>query len=267
MKDEFNSRISFLPYDVVCSIYNEYKVVELNNVLEGFESDFFTIMLYEEENLDEYTLFYIGGYNEIRGLAFKSGRKIEDRDFYTLRFAKAIEDEFPEKNSLVVFNTFQSQLKKVYENFGILCIPEHIANLGKELSFILPNNNKKAIDRILQVNILKVYKSFFNRKEKIQDKENLSKVYLMYDQKEGYVKIGETKNKLKTRRKGVSEPTLRATDPMIEIITAWEASKELEIKLHSNYNSKRKRGEWFDFRAIDLKDINKMTLTYNMIDI
>ena len=77
---------------IVCSIYNEYKVVELNNVLEGFESDFFTIMLYEEENLDEYTLFYIGGYNEIRGLAFKSGRKIEDRDFYTLRFAKAIED-------------------------------------------------------------------------------------------------------------------------------------------------------------------------------
>lgn len=267
MKDDFNLRIGFLAFNEVQSIYNEHRIVELNNILEGFESDFFTIILYEEESLDEYTLMYVGDYNEIRGLTFKSGRKIEDRDFYTLRFAKAIEDEFPEKNSLVVFNIFQSQLKKVYENFGILCIPEYIANLGKELSFILPNNRKRGIDRILQIDILKIYRSFFTRKERTQDEEGLPKVYLMYDEKDGYIKIGETKNKLKIRRKGVAEPTLRATDPMIEIITAWEAPKELETKLHSNYSSKRKRGEWFDLRAIDLEDINRMTLIYNIIDI
>jgi hypothetical protein len=239
----------------------------LNNVLEGFASDFFTIILNEPDSLEEYTLMYVGDYNEIRGLTFRSGRKLEERDMYTLRFAKAIEDEFPEKNSLVVFTTFQNSLKKVYENFGVLCVPEYIAKMGNNLSFILGGNRKNAVDRILQIDILEMYQSFFIRETKIKDKEGLQKVYLMYDQKVGQVKIGETKNKMKIRRKGVAEPTLRATDPMIEVITAWEASKDLETLLHSTYADKRIRGEWFDLRAYDLEEIDKITRNYNMIEI
>jgi hypothetical protein len=267
MKDDFYSRIDFLPFNVVQSIYNVHKNVELNNVLEGFKSDFYTIILNEERSLDEYTLMYVGGNEEIRGFTFKSGRKIEKRDFLTFKFSKAIEKEFPAKNALVVFNAFQSIIKNVYENFGIICIPEYIANLGGELSVILPDKRKRGIDRVLQIDILRRYKSYFTRSERMRDEEGLPKVYLMYDKKEGYIKIGETKTKLKKRRKGVSEPTLRATDPMIEIITAWNAPKELETKLHSNFFSKRKRGEWFDLKAVDLEDINKMTLKYNMIDV
>ena len=267
MNDDFYSRIDFLPFNVVQSIYNEHRNVELNNVLEGFQTDFFTIILDEERSLDEYTLMYVGGNQEIRGLTFKSGRKIEDRDFLTFNFSKAIEDEFPKKNSLVVFNAFQSIIKNVYENFGIICIPEYLVNLGGELSVILPDKRKSGIDRVSQIDIFRFYRSYFSRSDRTQDEEGLPKVYLMYDKKEGYIKIGETKNKLKTRRKGVSEPTLRATDPMIEIITAWNAPKELETKLHSNYISKRKRGEWFDLRAADLENINKMTSNYNMIDV
>lgn len=268
MDDDFNSRISSLPYDLVCSLQNEQRSVELNNVINGFESDFFTIMIYEDdENLNEYSFIYIGNDKGIRGLTFKSGRKIKDRDIYTFRFCQVIEAEFLNKNSLVVFNTFQSQLKRVYENFGIICIPEHIANLDNELAFLMPNKNKKDVDRILQIDILEMYQSFFNRETRIKDKDNLQKIYLMYDRKVGLVKIGETKNKLKIRRKGVAEPTLRATDPMIEVITAWEASKDLESLLHSNYVDKRIRGEWFDLRAYDLEKIDKITRNYNMIDI
>lgn len=268
MKDEFHSRISTLSYDLVCSLQKEQRSVELNNVIDGFKSDFFTIMIYDDdESLNEYSLIYIGDDNGIRGLTFKSGRKIKDRDIYTFRFCQEIEAEFPKKNSLVIFNTFQSQLKKVFENFGIICIPEHIANLGGELAFIMPNKNKKDVDRILQVDFLEFYRSYFNRKNKKKDSNGLAKVYLMYDQKEGYFKIGETKNKLTIRKKGVSEATLRATNPMIEIICSWEATKELETQLHVIYKPKRKRGEWFDLRAIDLEDINKMTLNYNCIDI
>lgn len=267
MKDEFDTRIRLLPYDLVCSLQKTHRSVELNNVLDGFESDFFTIMLDEDENLDEYSLIYIGSDNEIHGLTFKSGRNIKDRDVYTFRFCQAIESEFPNKNSLVIFNTFQTQLKRVYENFGIICIPEHIAELKGDLTFFMPNKNKKDVDRILQIDFLEFYRSYFNRKNKKIDIDGLEKVYIMYDQKEGFFKIGETKNKLKIRRKGVSEATLRATNPMIEVISAWEASKELETELHLIYDSKRKRGEWFDLRAIDLEDINEMTLKYNMIDI
>jgi hypothetical protein len=110
-----------------------------------------------------------------------------------------------------------------------------------------------------------MYKSFFNREKKVEEKESVSKVYLMYDKREGYVKIGTTKRKLNVRKKGVSEPTLRAKDPMIEVITAWEATDELEKKLHSMYSFKRIRGEWFDLRTTDMKQINHLTLDYSMI--
>lgn len=112
-----------------------------------------------------------------------------------------------------------------------------------------------------------MYQSFFIREVKIQDKEGLQKVYLMYDRKVGKVKIGETKKELKIRQKGITEPTLRATDQMVEVITAWEASKELESLLHFTYAHKRVRGEWFDLRAYDLEAIDKMTRSYNMIEV
>ena len=266
MDDEFYSRISFLTYDLVCKLQKEHRSVELNNVLDGFKSDFFTIMVYNDENLDEYSLIYIGNNdNEIKGLVFKSGRKIKDRDIYTFRFAQTIETEFPEKNSLIIFNTFQSQLKSVYETFGILCIPKSIANL-KNASLILPSN-KTNIDEILQLNLLSFYQSFFDRNIKLNDTKDFEKIYLMYDQKEAYFKIGKTKTKLKTRKKGVSEATLRAINPMIEIIVAWRAPSELETKLHSMFKSKRKRGEWFDLRPVDLEKINEFTLKYDMINI
>jgi len=267
MKDDFNSRLSFLSFNAIKSMYDKYKIVELNNVLEGFKSDFFSIALTNEESLEDYTLIYIGGYNKIRGVTLRSGRNIEERDLNTFRFAKVIEDEFPENNSISIFNTFQGKIKEAYESFGILCIPDEIANLGKDMTFILPNKPKYDVDNILEIDAIEFYRSFFERDIKVDDIEGTSKLYLMCDGKNGYIKIGQTTSSLKSRRKGVAEPTLRAKDPMIKIITAWEAPKELERKLHSDYNSKRKRGEWFDLRTFDLKDINEMMLSYKMIEI
>jgi hypothetical protein len=267
MTDDFNSRLGFLPFNVIQSIYNEHKIIELNNVLEGFKSDFFTIALDKKESIEEYTLIYICGSDEIRGLTLRSGRNVKERDLNTFRFAKAIENEFPEKNTISIFNTFQNKLIEAYESFGILCLPEYIATLGKELTFLLPNKPKIGVDHILQINPIEFYRSFFERKDKIQDKVGISKLYLMCEGEKGYIKIGQTKNNLETRRKGVAEPTLNAKDPQIWIISAWEAPKEVEKKLHSDYKSKRKRGEWFDLKAVDLKEINEMMLIYKMIDI
>lgn len=268
-EEDFFSRVSYLKYEDVISLQKTQKSIELNNVLDGFESEFYTILAHEEGKLDKYDLIYIANHDGIKGFALKSGRKTENRDINTLRFAKIIEEEFPNKNSLFVFNTFQSQLEKVYECYGILCIPENIASKGN-LSILFSSNYKNDADYILKVNILEIYKSFFERtlnEKKIEDEDNISKVYLMYDQRNGCVKIGETKNKLNVRRKGVSEPTLRAEDPMIEVIVAWEALKDLEKKLHSKYETKRKRGEWFELTAVDLESINVLTTDYKLIEL
>lgn len=266
MIDDFNSKIGFLTFNDIQSIYNEHRIIELNNVLEGFKSDFFTLALDQKEGIEEYTLIYIGGSDKIRGLTLRSGRNVKDRDLNTFRFAKAIENEFPEKNSISIFNTFQNKLKQAYESFGILCIPDYLATREEELTFLL-NKPKISVDHILQIDPVEFYRSFFDRENKIQDKKGVSKLYLMCEGENGCIKIGQTKNNLKDRRKEVAEATLKAKDPLIWIISAWEAPKEIEKKLHSDYKSKRIRGEWFDLRTVDLKEINETMLTYKMIDI
>ncbi|MEI6754834.1 MAG: GIY-YIG nuclease family protein [Paludibacter sp.] len=266
MTDDFNSRLDFLSYKEIKSMYDESKLVELNNVLEDFESDFYSISFDDNRCIDDYLLIYVGRYGSIRGLTFNSGRNLEDRDFNTLRFAKAIENEFPEKNSIAIFNIFQTKLKQVYESFGVVCIPEYIANQETHKIFLL-SKLKNSVDYLILIDPVKFYKSFFERQNKISDEEGIFKLYLMLEGENGYIKIGQTQKKLEVRRKGVAEPTLKAKDPKIYILSAWVAPKEVEKKLHLDYKSKRKRGEWFDLRAIDLQEINEMMLTYEMIEI
>lgn len=266
MTDDFNSRLSFLSFDVILDIYNEDKIIGLNNVLEGFKSDYFAITTDEKESIENYTLIYIGRSAEIKGVSLRCARNIKDRDLNTLCFAKVIENEFPEKNSIAIFNKFQDKLKQIYESFGIICLPKYITSQETQLTFLLPKP-KTDVDYLLKIDPIEFYRSFFENNNKIQDKEGISKLYLMLEGEKGYIKIGQTKNKLEVRRKGVAEPTLKAKDPKIYILTAWEAPKKVERKLHSDYKSKRKRGEWFDLRANDLQEINEMMLTYEMINI
>ena len=267
MADDFNSKLGYSTFDNILSICKEHRILELNNVLEGFRTDFFTFMLEEKDSVEKYTLVYIGGSDKVRGLTLTSGRKVKDRDLNTFRFAKAIENEFPEKNSISIFNTFQNKLREMYESFGILCIPDYLAIIENDLTFILPNHTKVDVDHVLQIDPIEFYQSIFEREDNIQDKKGVSKLYLMCEGENGYIKIGQTKSNLELRRKGVAEPTLKAKDPLIWIISAWEAPKNIEQKLHSYYRSKRIRGEWFDLKTADLKEIVEMMLPYKIISI
>lgn len=266
MTDDFNSRLFFLSFDDIPDIYNKDKRIELNNVLEGFKSDFFAITTDVKGSIENYTLIYIGCSVEIKGVSLKSARNIKDRDLNTLRFAKVIENEFPEKNSIAIFNKFQDKLKQIYESFGIMCVPKYIVSQETQTPLLLPKH-KTDVDYLLKIDPIEFYRSFFEKENKIEDKEGVSKLYLMLEGQKGYIKIGQTKNKLEVRRKGVAEPTLKAKDPKIYILTAWKAPKKVERKLHSVYKSKRKRGEWFDLRATDLQEINEIMLAYEMINI
>ncbi len=266
MSEKFNTRISFLPTRNIVDIYHRIKDVRLNNVLEGFDSDFLGIMFGEKDSLETYELIYVGNsQGKVEGLVLHSGQKIESRDLCTVYFSRVIENEFPKANCLAIFNTFQNQLKSVYENFGVMCVPNYIANL-KDVAMILPSQ-KGDLDNILFIDIHELYKSYFERENYIEDKKGQQKVYLMYDRRENLIKIGETQTELKVRRKGVAEQTLRASDPMIEVVVAWKAPKSFENDLLLKYSTKRIRGEWFDIRAIDLENINIEAQKYQMIEI
>lgn len=263
--ENFKLRLKFLSSENIISLLQAQPATELNNVVEGFEQDFFAIGMQDEQNLNEYTLTYIGNYDKLRGVYLETGRNVKHRDVLTLYLAKVVEQIFPQNNQLVIFNTFQEKLRQFYERSGILCLDENLSKYG-DLVAVLPKN-KENQDFLVTADILCVYRRVFKRSFPEEGNENgVAKVYLMYDKKADKIKIGETTKKLHIRKKGVAEPTLRAEDPLIELIVVWKAAKKLEKDLHKRYQSKRGRGEWFDLRITDLEEINYLTQSYEIID-
>lgn len=257
------SKIYTLDWNDIQLMNTLSKSIHLNNVIDGFNSKFFGVQN-PTDDLSEYDLVYISDDKGISGLILKTGRFEKNRDHLTLEFSRAIELRFKSSDFLVIFNTFQSQLKKLYESRGILCISEEVIS-SKDKMFFVNTRNKHSMDYLLTIDVLTIYKSFFEGGNYVRNIKNRPKVYLMYDNREGAVKIGETKDLIENRVKGVSEPTKRVKDPLIECIIAWNTDKSLEIELHKKFKDLRIRGEWFDLRASDMKLIDKMTSHLNKI--
>lgn len=256
--------IHLISEETILRFLRETKNPELNNVVEGFEKHFFGLILENINTIDSYSLVFISNVKELKGVILESGRNLKNRDLQTLRFSKIIEQDFSDLNQLVIFNTFQSKIIQLYETFGIICIPKYVLDF-ESASIVLPSH-KKAVDYVLRFNIFEFYRSFFERDQYGPNNDGESKIYLMYDRREDKVKIGRTKKKLEMRLKGVSESTIRANDPMINILTAWIAPPELETILQEKFKIKNIRGEWFDLRATDLEELDLMMKTFEMID-
>ncbi len=71
-------------------------------------------------------------------------------------------------------------------------------------------------------------------------------IYLMRNMRNGYTKIGKSKNP-KFRGK-----TLQSEEPEIELICAYKTWAGYEKELHEVYANKRVRGEWFNFSESEI---------------
>ena len=79
----------------------------------------------------------------------------------------------------------------------------------------------------------------------LQSKEKVPfKTYLMRDNATGFYKIGKSKN-IRQREK-----SLKTANPLIELI-AYSHS-DFEKELHSNFEPKHVRGEWFNLKENDV---------------
>lgn len=90
--------------------------------------------------------------------------------------------------------------------------------------------------------------------EKNSFESNICHVYLMYDSSNNYYKIGIS-NKPEYR-----ERTLQGEKPTIELICSKDfpnrgIAASIENALHTNFSSKRIRGEWFELEQSDVVDI------------
>ena len=80
--------------------------------------------------------------------------------------------------------------------------------------------------------------------------EYTGNVYLMKSDRNGRIKIGRTKDKPVYREK-----TLQSQEPEVRLIFHREVlyMNETERYLHSLFDSKRFRGEWFDLSGDDIE--------------
>jgi len=77
-------------------------------------------------------------------------------------------------------------------------------------------------------------------------------IYLMKNGRNGYIKIGFTKNEPKFREK-----TFQSEEPEVELLNQWKGSMMDEEKLHEKFSEKRLRGEWFNLNKDDINQIEE----------
>lgn len=79
-------------------------------------------------------------------------------------------------------------------------------------------------------------------------------VYLMYNKKTGYYKIGKSNNP------SYRERTLQSQEPDINLLCKSIGGVRLEKKLHFIFKDKRIRGEWFDLNENDIIEFKKLLI-------
>lgn len=77
-------------------------------------------------------------------------------------------------------------------------------------------------------------------------------VYLMRNERNGFIKIGCSKSP------AYREKTLQSEEPEVSLLFAYLGEPDLERGLHKLFASKRIRGEWFALSEEDIRTVDKI---------
>ncbi|MFD2725029.1 GIY-YIG nuclease family protein [Hyunsoonleella rubra] len=220
----------------------------INNVLNGIHRECFGIWLLSDETDENYILFYVNNSIELSGLVCSFKISDKRRNELTLGFAKIVNQEYPKDTDLIeTFNTFQDQIRTLLEKLNRFTYGNEIANQKGTLAV----KYKDGIDFVPFLNKIKAFRDIFDSNIEKAPAQNGNKIYLMFNPRNGYTKIGRSINP-KTREK-----TLQGEDPETEIIALWNSPKSIERELHADFSDKRIRGEWFKLGIFDLLKIKE----------
>ena len=107
-----------------------------------------------------------------------------------------------------------------------------------------------------------LYKTLSIKHEIDYARSGRGKVYLMRNQRNGYVKIGFTR-----RIPEIRERTLQAEEPDITLICTWPGTTSDESRLHKMFAHRRLRGEWFALTDNEFDELLKMEFGYGLNDV
>ncbi|WP_426791769.1 GIY-YIG nuclease family protein [Sphingobacterium sp. WOUb80] len=196
-------------------------------------------------------LFYIGEKEEIKGFQLQFEFKQEDCNNIILFFSWFIAGEFRTENAILLYNGYIDLLRKYLESIGYSVITKSDL-LALEKKFgeggLLAANGVFLRD----LKEIDFYRDLFNfNYSSFSVESGKQYVYLIFNQKNGYFKIGFSKNPLKR------EKTLQAEEPEIAILKIWEKDMSFEKSLHKSYFKQKVRGEWFRFTLTELWELRE----------
>jgi hypothetical protein len=82
-------------------------------------------------------------------------------------------------------------------------------------------------------------------------------IYLVHDERTGYIKIGRARNP------SARERTLQSENPQFVMLFRGPADAELERELHEEFAQYRVRGEWFRLSETHIEHIKMRVLNSN----
>ena len=205
--------------------------------------------------------------NDKISFLFESGELIE---FILISNPVAIknknDDKILEYKSSITKPELEVFVNKDFKKWKIDLINENREILGGENGGIINYESKENLKTVIKkfgadytatvLENISDYQPLDNRetKEGTEKIDDACHVYLMHDTSNGYYKIGVS-NKPDYREK-----TLQSEKPTIELITSKKfpvrkIAESIEKSLHSVYDNKRLRGEWFELDEDDVKNI------------
>lgn len=229
---------------------------EIMNVIRGVMNKALAIAYDERDGL--FSLFFIGENNGAIGYCLKFRFNQETYFDYVISFSFFLSGEFTYTKPIHLHNGFIHLFRTHFESEGIMTVTatDKKAMISKYgtggLMF-----NPVGIIYLEDIREIDFYDQLFGfNVQGFVPQEDKKYVYLIFNQKNGYFKIGRSKNPLKR------EKTLQAEEPEIALLKIWDANPSFEKGLHKKYANFRKRGEWFEltFRELYiLKDLEYVT--------
>lgn len=86
-------------------------------------------------------------------------------------------------------------------------------------------------------------------------------IYLAKNNRSGLFKIGWS------TQPTVREKTLQSEEPEVNIVRTWSGTMDVELQLHEEFSAQRVRGEWFRLSNGDLKLLEEICATLQIVEL
>lgn len=221
----------------------------INNVMAGLSLHCYGTRLYEIPDGIMVDMYYINGENGLKGDIIELN--IKDFNYYglLLRFCTMLATNYNNVDTVDAFNTLQSKLRGFMEKLGFFTVSNTELEKFRGQDTVMVSNAKRGIFKIDFIDKVGYYRDYFGNINDSSVEADSEYVYLMMNADTSLFKIGTSKNPVYRER------TLHSKEPSVYLIAKWKCAKTIERQLHSRFEKKRRRGEWFRLSPSDLIDL------------